>query len=104
MNQGKRYPVTETDPAVELKAWRMTFKSGYDFLRALPKIGIDISGRHQPAQELAEDAWRRLGSTYLDARDPEQPTAWAERQFGQPEDMPPPPPRRAVGAKRRAVR
>jgi hypothetical protein len=72
----------EADEAIERKAWSMAFKSGYDYLGALPQIGVAISKRHQPAREIMEDAWR-----------------WLERELGQPEDMPLPAPRRRASAK-----
>jgi hypothetical protein len=89
----------EADEAIERKAWSMAFKSGYDYLGALPQIGVAISKRHQPAREIMEDAWRWLGRAYLDDRDPELPLSWAERELGQPEDMPLPAPRRRASAK-----
>jgi hypothetical protein len=86
----------------ELNAWRGTFTSGFDFLRALPAIGVSISKAtqptkrtkvadmkvgHRPQREVAEDAWRRLGHAYLAERAPDDPPSWAEREFGDPTDI-----------------
>ena len=78
------------DQAAELKAWRMTFRGGFDYLRALPKIGVPIDAKHQPDRAAAENAWRRLGRAFLDwaAEQPPHPLpSWAERQFGNPDQV-----------------
>jgi hypothetical protein len=72
------------DPAVELKAWRMTFKSGHDYLRALRAIGVPDGERHRPPPKLMRDAWRRLGAAYLSGRDMGDPPCWAETEMGRP--------------------
>lgn len=92
------------DHTAELAAWSMTFRTGFDFLKALPKIGVAITKAvpprrvvnfkgtppatpppHQPARAVLESAWRRLGRAFLDSRGDEAGEAWAEREFGPPE-------------------
>lgn len=79
----------EADAAAELKAWSMTFKSGHDYLRALTPIGIAINEWHQPAREVAAEAWQRLGAAFLERRPPDEPVEpWALRTFGDPRARP----------------
>lgn len=92
------------DHTAELAAWSMTFRTGFDFLKALPKIGVPITkasvGRrtgvaksarpdvppgHQPPRDRVEDAWRRLGREFLDSLPDDAKETWAERELGQPE-------------------
>ncbi|MEH3123711.1 MAG: hypothetical protein PGN16_17365 [Sphingomonas phyllosphaerae] len=85
MTGQRRYARLQTDTAAELKAWRMTFKSGYDFLRALPRIGVEITSNHQPDLQAAKDAWARLGDAFLAAHEPDaRGDPWALRTFGLP--------------------
>ncbi|TVV74696.1 hypothetical protein [Sphingomonas solaris] len=62
----------------------MTFKSGFDFLRALPRIGIEIAGNHQPDLAVARDAWARLGNAFIASHKPGPVEPWALRTFGLP--------------------
>ncbi len=85
MTGQRRYARSQTDTAAELKAWRMTFKSGYDFLRALPHIGVEITSNHQPDPNAAREAWVRLGDAFLAAHQPDaRGDPWALRTFGLP--------------------
>lgn len=79
----RRAPKRRIDPAIEVRAWAMTFRTGYDYLGSLPKLGVRIDARHQPSRSVAEDAWRRLGPVFL-AQLEEAAEPWAQREFGIP--------------------
>lgn len=84
MTGQRRYARPQLDAEVELNAWRMTFKVGFDFLRALPQIGVELASNHQPDLDIAREAWCRIGDAFLAAQAPGPVEPWALRTFGPP--------------------
>lgn len=64
----------------------MFFQSGFDFFRDLPDIGIETSKYGVPADDVAREAWQRLGKQFLDEFEgqPGQYGHHALRVFGEP--------------------
>ena len=73
------------DRRAEIDAWATFFKSGFDFFDDLPGIGVETNEYGVPADEVARDAWHRLGAQYLTEfeGDPGQHGHHAERVFGE---------------------
>lgn len=80
----RRYARSQQDDAEQLNAWRMTFEGGFDFLSALPRIGVAIDDKHRPPSDTAREAWRRLGSAFLASRADQPGEPWALAAFGSP--------------------
>jgi hypothetical protein len=74
------------DRKAELEAWKMYFASGYDFFNDLPDIGVETTQYGVPAEDLARDAWARLGAEFLRTWDDYIPQYGhhALRVFGEP--------------------
>ena len=75
-------------PAAEMEAWRMTFRTGSDFLGDLQDIGIrELDMSREDFCTAAAEAWSRLGATYLAEPDREAApgqSPWALDEFGDP--------------------
>jgi hypothetical protein len=80
---------SESDAAAELKAWRIMFASGRDYLGMLRKLGtVPLDEQGLPSREVAADAWRRLGARFLAKYNytpsPYNLAPWGLREFGPP--------------------
>ncbi len=64
----------------------MFFQSGYDFFDELPPLGIEINHHGKPDEDIAQEAWRRLGAQFLAEFEgqPGQYGHYAVRVFGDP--------------------
>ena len=69
------------DPVSKCEAWAMTFKSGYDFLRALDIFDIHTD---EDARAAAPAAWARLAHIYFDKFHEPDSEPWALTEFGMP--------------------
>ena len=77
------------DPHGEAEAWSGIFQCGFamfdDEPETLAAFGVELDGYGRPDESVAEDAWRRLGETYLATRTPTPGRdPWALTQFGDP--------------------
>lgn len=74
------------DVRAEKEAWAMFFQSGFDFFHDLPDIGVETNQHGVPAEEVAREAWGRLGRRYLDEfqGEPGQHGHYGVRVFGEP--------------------
>jgi hypothetical protein len=75
--------------AAEVQAWAELFGCGYDFFGDLEPFGFPGGDACRAARAAAQDAWKRLGTAYLEtvwaARGPGEPaTPWAVERFGYP--------------------
>lgn len=79
---------TGGDP--DMRAWAMTFRTGFDYLHSLRVFGIDGDAATDDAiRANAEAAWRRLGADFLAEFVPPphgylRLSPWALEQFGKP--------------------
>lgn len=71
------------DPEAELRGWRMTFTTGFDYLHQAAAVGASIDESHRPDLAQARDAWGRLGEMYLQTYARDAPI-WALAEFGEP--------------------
>lgn len=74
------------DDLEEVRAWRMMFRSGHDYLNDLKFLGLPYGlAGDQEKQRLAEEVWHRIGAKFLE-RHPPPPDKpyWALEQFGPP--------------------
>lgn len=81
----QRRPKRRIDKDAELAAWRMTFSSGFDYLRELSLFGIRTDDQ---ARIAARAAWRKHGAAFLALHwrpTLERPLPWAALEFGLPE-------------------
>lgn len=53
------------DHKAELEAWGMYFSSGWDFFDDLTLIGVETTKWGVPDEDVARDAWARLGAEFL---------------------------------------
>jgi len=74
------------DQRAEIEAWNMYFQSGFDFFDLLPAIGVETNRYGVPDEDVARDAWQRLGTQFLDEfhGQPGQYGHHALRVFGEP--------------------
>lgn len=72
-------------PAMEAQAWSCVFETRHDFFGDMREIAVPTDHLGDPDRATAEEAWHRLGPTFLDQRDPrEGAVPWAVREFGDP--------------------
>jgi hypothetical protein len=81
----RRIAKRRISPEAELKAWRMFFKSGYDYFDDLKDLGYRSEAEMLAA---APQVWARLGRAFLAQWDVEERAMrgdpWALEEFGTP--------------------
>lgn len=71
--------------AGSLRSWLIVFKSGYDFLGEVAKLGIATDAEGRPPRAATKAAWDSFGPEFLSlcGADLKEP-CWAEKEFGPP--------------------
>ncbi|MHA6297850.1 hypothetical protein [Devosia sp. CAU 1758] len=74
------------DVRAEKEAWSMFFQSGFDFFNDLRDMGVETNQNGVPADDVAREAWQRLGRRFLDEFEgqPSQHGHYGVRVFGEP--------------------
>jgi len=76
------------DQRAELDAWSTYFECGFDLFDFLPAIGVETRRYGVLDEDVARDAWQRLGASYMSEwparRMSSEATPHALRVFGEP--------------------